>query len=263
MRSISTPTKGDAFKRKDYLKTHTQVYDHSESLPWYHNERLQPAVLEPLRWDLIQRRKAYVINRWKPLWETIHALPYTEFWGWRYAKDARLPHSAADWGYLTGPTKILCKTHGTHPDPLSGLSTEYVRSNTELYRILPAEALPLRVNDRMSPDELKIYRGRCDGSIPQVPYRQDLVDEYWKVQNFCHHLNRAIHLCNVGMENYLYNKYHKTRSHTMEKETVKLVIHGRTYWYEICHAGSSVGVKLLLAPELEPITEVIQWEALL
>ena len=220
--------------RRKYYKTHTEV---SDGVGWLRNERLLPKVIETLRFKWETIRRAYFNAYWEPWWNKVKAQKLTKFWGY---------HTHNDTKYVIFNGEIFGDEGFSH-DFLSDNCNDYEK----LYRILPIEELPLHINDPMGDEAKRIYRGRCDGSIQPYPHRQDLVDEYYRVDKRCERLNGILYKCNKVLEGCIFSKYSYRlykKPHAVETLPIQVTINGRAYLY-LLEAHAHKNIKLLVGPE--------------
>lgn len=199
--------------------------------------------VEKKRHAAVAKRKTIHETQWIPMFQAIKKAG-PSVWGFKRHKN----------GHLNKNSRVISTVEksGWHDGDSISNDTHNNR-DPEWILTQPLEELPLYIGDAeaLSKECLQALRDRMSGKIPQVPYRQDLIDLYETVDDLFDAQYKIIGECTERIQKYISDKVWRDKQHAMRLHTEILAIlhiNGREYQWL-----SRQSDKLFHTPESETV----------
>jgi hypothetical protein len=180
--------------------------------------------VEKKRHSSVAKRKTIHETQWLPMFQAIKKAG-PSVWGYRRHKN----------GHLDKNTRAISTVEkSSYHDGDSISNRAYNDGDPEWILTQPLEELPLYMGDAeaLSKECLQALRDRMSGKIPQVPYRQDLIDLYETVDDLFNAQYKIIGECTERIQKYISDRVWSDKSVAMRYHTEILAIlhiNGREY----------------------------------
>jgi len=199
--------------------------------------------VEKTRCIAVAKRQTIHETKWLPMIQAIKKAG-PSVWGYRRHKN----------GHLNKNSRVISTVEKSFYQNCDSISNN-IHNDIDPEWILtqPLEELPLYMGDAeaLSKECLQALRDRMSGKIPQVPYRQDLIDLYETVDDLFDAQYKIIGECTERIQKYISDKIWRDKSQAMRLHTEILAIlhiNGREYQWL-----SRQSDKLFHTPESETV----------
>lgn len=199
--------------------------------------------IEKKRYAAVAKRTEIHTTKWHSMFETIKKAG-PSVWGYQRHKNGHLNKNCR----VVSTVEKCCYTNG---DTISNKS--YNDRDPQWILTQPIEELPLYMgnSEALSEKQMDTLRDRMSSAVPQIPYRQDLIDLYETIEDLFNAQYKIIGECTERIEKYISDKIwaEKPAAMKMRSEILAILhINGREYQWL-----SRQQDKLFHAPENETI----------